>query len=120
MPRRSPARQAETEERQKEAQRAAAAGGGILAAAQQQREEDIYAHPQPLSKTLLPQDDSGAAKEYEGAQFGPSQVGGRVAGWGSVGLVLGAAAWGGQYVRPAQGRRTGRRPRLGLCVAMLP
>lgn len=52
----------------------AAAGGGILDAGRQQ-DEDIYANVQPLAKTLLSRDDSGAAKEYEGAQFGPSQVG---------------------------------------------
>lgn len=87
--------QAETEERQKEAQRAAAASGGILAAAAPP--EDIYANPQPLSKTLLPQDDSGAAKEYEGAQFGPSQVGGGAGVLGCKGVAAVALS------KPAEG-----------------
>lgn len=66
----------ESAARQAEAQRAAAAAGGILDAGRQQPpvEEDIYANVQPLTKTLLSRDDSGAAKEYEGQQFGPSQV----------------------------------------------
>lgn len=67
----------------KKAQKAAgaSAAGGVLDEGRRRamEEEDIYANVQPLSKTLLSRDDSGAAKEYEGAQFGPSQVGG---GWG--------------------------------------
>ena len=43
-------------------------GGSIVA-----EEDDIYANVQPLTKTLLPQDDSPSAKEYEG--FRISQVG---------------------------------------------
>jgi hypothetical protein len=34
----------------------------------------IYADVQPLSQTLLPRDDSAAGKEYDSAQFGPSQA----------------------------------------------
>ncbi|PRW18340.1 tetratricopeptide repeat-containing [Chlorella sorokiniana] len=85
---------AETEERQKEAQRSAAASGGILSAAAPQ--EDIYANPQPLSKTLLPQDDSGAVKEYEGAQFGPSQAGLAVAAV-LLGAVFLVTSGGGDF-----------------------
>lgn len=67
---------AESEARKAEAAAAAAAGGGVLDAGRRQQEEDIYANVQPLSKSLLgSQDDSPAAKEYEGAQFGPSQAG---------------------------------------------
>ncbi len=70
---------AESEARKAEAAAAAAAGGGVLDAGRRQQEEDIYANVQPLSKSLLgSQDDSPAAKEYEGAQFGPSQVGARL------------------------------------------
>jgi hypothetical protein len=63
---------AESEAKRREQQAAAARGGGILGSTRP--DEDIYANVQPLTKTLLPRDDSGSAKEYEGSQFGPSQV----------------------------------------------
>ncbi|KAI3435550.1 hypothetical protein D9Q98_001615 [Chlorella vulgaris] len=93
---------AESEAKRREQQAAAARGGGILGSTRP--DEDIYANVQPLTKTLLPRDDSGAAKEYEGSQFGPSQ-----AALAAAAVLLGAVflitSGGGDYTpsrRPQQ------------------
>ncbi|KAL4458116.1 hypothetical protein ABPG75_012981 [Micractinium tetrahymenae] len=108
---------AESEARKAEAAAAAAAGGGVLDAGRRQQEEDIYANVQPLSKSLLgSQDDSGAAKEYEGAQFGPSQAGLAVAAvlLGAVFLLTSGGADFAPDSRPAATlQQAGAAPALG-------